>query len=1023
MKKLFYTLFLLIILPSCCYALEGYSNHKDLLLTGSTAGETAAGYVIPISVSPDADPVESGTWTVNEVVYKYRIPITVTEVTGNALTDYVCLIEINTKILYQRGMISSTQTGNEVEFYDGSTNYTYYLKNTGNSVYVGTGIRKLRTPYYVKLSLTAYQTKTIYFYFSNMVTAASSNSKTMAQMFESYTYDSRTLADLDDVYATKNSDYNFFNGFYDTTELTTKKITYLTTRYKTYESGLHFTNILSDSHYVGDQFIGFGSATLTVTSASGLGFDLGTNLSTEIVAEASDNAAVFSTLTDYKTRTKSTTVVAWNITSAWTNDTEYTSPNIGTVIQSVISRSGFEYGNSLNLYWRPTSACAVDQGRYVYPFNADPDKTPRLQFTAYLHPDYKIIPMVTMPELVNADVYLDGDATAFPYDVTFTAADGTTQLYQADMPERLNSDTKVVTWGVKTSAAVPQSGNLQLNIWYTNSGQTTRHAYWSASDTFTYFNDFESGITDFTTVSGTWAQGTQQRPLIKGGKNGWTRSPVIWKVGTTYKILDTPAFRWTDFGLSGWLWELPWSGGTLHTASIIDDYWYSTGYPAYENRSLGMPTGNQYWNYPGNVVTNDGGTTYYRVDANPAYQISLAKSTDGGDTWTFVKSLFTMGDGGTLVNYAAEPTGFLYWETDTWYLYVGYVGIGSPPLYIATLTDPSPEGDFTVYANAGVPYNMHPYTDYQEEVKVVKEGSTYYTFAGNIQACPSPYQAILCQRVVYSSANSPLGDTSTHTFSVPALVTMTTYDGTYTMQGMPSLLKDGEDWYMVYFGQAQSPNETTATGTIDDFLYLAKASTFPTAWTPQKTIKTLQSSTSGAADIILKDSTSYSNVVINTNIELPYGAYQGGVVFRYQDANNYYYVALNRTYHVISICKVVSGVSTQIGIAYLKYQINHSGTFYPIRIGLYGNQIVVQSSQYGSFWDTYINVSDSSLATSGQIGYIGSLSKVYVDDIAISPYIYPEISVTNETATPTPPVAPYVGTTFKVGTGTSFKIN
>jgi hypothetical protein len=1002
MKKLLYIIILLILIPSWCFALTGYTNHKSIVLTGSSAGQANAGYVIPISVSPDADPVESGSWTINSTVYKYRVPITVTEVTGSVLTNYPCLVEINTKALYQRGFISATQTGNEFEFYDGSTNYTYYVFKTDSNP-VKSGFRQYRTRYYVKLSLTSRQTKTIYFYFSNTVTAASSNSKTMADIFTTYSYDSRTTASLSDV----RYETGLGSSFYDDN---IQSVGYWNGGVSIEESGFHFTGISLNSNYLNDQVIGWGSATLTVTSASGFGDYLGTNLSTQIEAEAADNAAIFSTTNDYTARVKSSTVVAWNITSAWTNGTAYTSPDITSVIQSVIGRSGFASGNSLNLYWQKTSSCALNQRRLTVPYNSDPIKAARLQFTVYLHPNYKVMPKVTMPALVKADVFLDGGASAFPYDVAFTAGDGTTQLYQSDMPERLISDTKVVTWGVKTSAAVPQSGNLTLNVWYTNASQTTKHAYWSAANTFTYFNDFESGISDFTTVSGTWAQGTQQKPLIKGGRNGWTRSPVLFKVGSTYKLLDTPSLKWTDFGMIT-IWEIPCPQGTLHTASVIDDYWYTSGYPSYEDRSHTNLTGNNYANYPGSVVTNDGGTTYYRTDANQDGTITLSKSTDSGETWAFNRVLWTKGDQGTSLSGAIS--GVLYLETDTWYLYIGHLGMSNPPLYVATRVNASPEGTFTI-AGSPTPYNLHPasYGTYQEEVKVVKDGSTYYTFAGNVEACPAPNTSILCQRIVYASANSPLGDSVTHTFTSPVDITLPYYDGNYAGQGMPYLLKDGSDWYMVYFGQPQSATNISDYGNVDNFLYLAKATSFPSTWAPQKLIKTLQSSTSGAGDIILKNTTSYSNVVINTNIEIPYGNNNGGgVVFRYQDSSNYYIALLNKTWNSVYLYKVVTGVWTMLNSAPLKFTINASGTFYPIRIGLYGNQIVVQSSEYGSYWDTYINVSDASLPTNGQIGFVGVSGKLYVDDLAISPYIYPEVSI-SRAYTPTQLT---LGTTFKIG--------
>jgi hypothetical protein len=251
----------------------------------------------------------------------------------------------------------------------------------------------------------------------------------------------------------------------------------------------------------------------------------------------------------------------------------------------------------------------------------------------------------------------------------------------------------------------------------------------------------------------------------------------------------------------------------------------------------------------------------------------------------------------------------------------------------------------------------------------------------------------------------------------------------FAEQGMPYLLKDGIDWYMTYFGQPQSGDGTQAksniqdVGNIDNFMYLAKATSFPATWAAQKVHKTLNCTSTGSRDIVIKDTTSYSNVVINTNIEIPYGNNNGGgVVFRYQDSSNYYFVWFSKTWSALYLFKVVSGVETAfIGYAPLTFPIHTTagGTFYPIRIGLYGNQITVSMSRYGTFWDTYINQADTSLPTSGQVGFIGVGGLLNIDDLAISPYIYPEVSITNSYT----PTSASGGTTFKVGVGTTFKIN
>ena len=1010
MKKLL-CIAILLLIPSWCFALAGYTNHKIITLTGSSAASASAGYVVPIRVSPDADPVETGSWTLNSKTYRYRVPITITESTGSTFADnYACLVEINTKVLYQRGFIV---TGNSVEFYDGTNLYNYYVFTTDYNTQ-RTGFNNLRTRYYVKLhpQLTASEVRTIYVYFDKNITSASTNSKTMADVFTTYIYGSRTTSNLSDVYYNKWGNVTgtcgsaqplYFNRVFSDDNITFVGFThYYSSPSFTWvksELGFHFTgvNLPPSGDFL--HVIGWGGANLTVTSAQGLGYDEGITLSTEIVAEAADNAAIFSTQANYTGRSKSTTVIPWNITSAWTNGITYSSPDITTFIQSVTGRAGWTSGNSINLYWRQTSACSVDNARAIYPYNLDPSKAPLLTFTAYLHPDYTIMPKVNMPAIIPADVFLDGNSSAFPYDVAFTASDGTTQLYQADMPETLVSDTKQITFGVKTTATIPQKGNITIKIWYTNPSQTTRHSYWNATNTFTFFDDFETGIRNWTAMSGTWVQGAQQKPIIKGGLNGWSRAGAVFKAGSTYNIIAASSVKWNDFGMYIY-YELPWKKQRSLTTNLTG-YWYTDNKNIFEDRSILPSSIGQTFNFDYNcitsVATNDNGATLWMLYFYGGYHIGLAKSTDGGSTWTASSAynpLFTCGEQGTQ---ATGCEGELFWDADhlRWIMYVDWTASKPTPMYafLTSRGDTSPEDTYAIYGSSGTLYNMRAgTTDYSEGIRMIKDGITWYYFSSNsTDGCWNNKPSACFQRVVYATANSPLGNTSTHKFTDMAEVTMPAYEGTYAGQTMSGIMKDGSDYYMVYSGQPQSALNWLDTGDLDNFIYLSKATLFPTTWEPQNVKRTLSLTTADATDMILKTATSYSNIVINTNFELPYNSNNFCIVFRYQDDSNYYFAMVDKPPNV-SLWKMVSGSLSLISFTPLKFTPN-PGTFYPLRIGLYGNQITIQASQYGTFWDTYIDVPDASLATRGKVGFMGFSSKINVDDIAISPYIYPDVSV------------------------------
>ncbi|MHC4196026.1 MAG: hypothetical protein ACYSQZ_08835, partial [Planctomycetota bacterium] len=69
-----------------------------------------------------------------------------------------------------------------------------------------------------------------------------------------------------------------------------------------------------------------------------------------IAAEASDNPADFSGRL-IGNATLTTASVAWDRKTAWSPDTQYTSPDISNVVQEVVNRPGFSNGNSMAIYY------------------------------------------------------------------------------------------------------------------------------------------------------------------------------------------------------------------------------------------------------------------------------------------------------------------------------------------------------------------------------------------------------------------------------------------------------------------------------------------------------------------------------------------------------------------------------------------------------------------------------------------------------------------------------------------------
>jgi type IV pilus assembly protein PilY1 len=146
--------------------------------------------------------------------------------------------------------------------------------------------------------------------------------------------------------------------------------------------GLRFQNVFVDqgavitSAYI--EFVAVDSDSTT------------TNLTIE--GEANDNAAPFSGASPVTSRTGTTNTVAWNSIPAWTNGTHYNSPDISSIVQEIVDRSGWSNGNAM--VFRITGsgerdANSRDNSSTLMPIlHIVSDTTQGKVYYGYFNPDY-----------------------------------------------------------------------------------------------------------------------------------------------------------------------------------------------------------------------------------------------------------------------------------------------------------------------------------------------------------------------------------------------------------------------------------------------------------------------------------------------------------------------------------------------------------------------------------------------------------------------------------------------------------
>jgi len=75
------------------------------------------------------------------------------------------------------------------------------------------------------------------------------------------------------------------------------------------------------------------------------------DLKSRLSGEDADNPITFSDYTDYAARVKTTATVDFDNPGEWLADAEIDSPDISTIIQEIIDRSGWVSGNAMVIFW------------------------------------------------------------------------------------------------------------------------------------------------------------------------------------------------------------------------------------------------------------------------------------------------------------------------------------------------------------------------------------------------------------------------------------------------------------------------------------------------------------------------------------------------------------------------------------------------------------------------------------------------------------------------------------------------
>lgn len=131
-------------------------------------------------------------------------------------------------------------------------------------------------------------------------------------------------------------------------------------------------------------------ATITAATITGVSSDSDSanTVNSKLRGVDVDNAAISTTTGggagSFENPPFTTAVVTWDAISAWTNGTSYSTPDISTIIQEIVNRSGWASGNAMVISWDDLDKRSTQSGTTIRrweSYNNSPGNAPLLEVT------------------------------------------------------------------------------------------------------------------------------------------------------------------------------------------------------------------------------------------------------------------------------------------------------------------------------------------------------------------------------------------------------------------------------------------------------------------------------------------------------------------------------------------------------------------------------------------------------------------------------------------------------------------
>ena len=999
----------------------GYANAQTV---GITSGAVAPGanYVPEIKISNKENPIASSTYIINGKTYHHRIQLGVTENYGQTLTDYRVRFYLDTNFLWKYGFISSTSLGADFEFTgaNGSTTLAYYHSvSTANNPNSSTA---KASPYFVKMSLSANQSTTTFMYFDSAVTATSSNFLDPANYPLSY-YSSTgwdASSSLDVVWNDNGStagayrdsfgwfggapyislvlNYTYSGTTYDATTTPAKGADFL--NYSDFGSTCSTSSVFMSAGnvyliYIYRSNIRFENtgipAGATINSARLYFYAYDTQsantVKTTLKLETATSTLDFSTSSCAQVFARSTSVASttWNSIPAWTANNHYYSANFSSLVQTnvgtLVSYNPF-YATS-SLYY---------------------------------------MPLVSVPNLFQADIYLNGDSLDWPYDIDFAAQDGSTILnYTTEYETEVSAQQDFVIFHPKIIDYIDANSTYTIYLYYGKDTNLTRSSYFNANNVYTLNEPFDATSTNsWKTTGGSWSISNQQMPSNKAGIYRNTRNPVlVQKDGLWYQFY---------INTNGLAPSLTWHTSAMTTKDFV--HWnllgdvYQDYSPYTVNQSGIYQLVQEYW---GNIATSSDNTYWAGYSSNGSNDFGLASSSDLTH-WSRCNVSLTSALLDTSAKCSTTPFDYSIaydQPNNMWYAFgtnCHLVGSTSQGFVVATTTGSNPCNS-NWHAQGFVKwFNDLPFLLYQENIDVKKFGNTWYMFYSGDHNLSAPQRVGVATS---SDLSNMRGWKNNGYINKPAYAFEMSLQGTGKVwQGSDStyyMLYTAEPyWYSIYnVGDAFSPLIM-----VDNYVGLATSTSADFTASSTNWHATLMNNmlhqSSSSVNLLARATTSatYGNISFVTDMMTNWNAnnQRVGVTWREQSGNNYYaanFVPGNGTYNGdFQVWKVINGSWTSLSSTTLNFPYWEGAAIHRIRVQTYNGLDIVSYSAYGENWTVAYSATDADLANTGMVGTFTYGMEGYFNNLTVQPFVYPEVTFAG-TVIPPPPPPPYTVVSLK----------